>query len=284
MEKPSGGMAIKGPLHPNRDRGHTSERGIALIIALVVMVIMTLLGIPFLLMGETENRIAQNERLSLQALYAAESGAKMVVRWFDRPGNAANVANPTLAIIDRTQRMIDGDGNPATAAVQADGTAFKPYYKQGVDNNSDGTDDVFRKPYRPTLKDTLMGTEDGPDMVIDESASSAAKTFLKNLSQSLFGNYPSAVSEVRARITSIDIYQPPYVFKSGVWRRYGVGTIKVVARIYQEFTDGSEEVLAERMVKMVINEIPYNQGDLGQLHPCTQFGPSSATLYRSGRN
>ena len=107
-------MTMRGPLPPNRDRSRASQRGIALIVALLVMVIMTLLGIPFLLMGETENRIAQNERFSLQALYAAESGAKMVVRWLDRPGNAANVINPTLAVIDRTQRKIDGDGNPAS--------------------------------------------------------------------------------------------------------------------------------------------------------------------------
>jgi hypothetical protein len=40
-----------------------------MIIAVLVMVMLTLLGISFLLMAETENRIAENERLGLQALY-----------------------------------------------------------------------------------------------------------------------------------------------------------------------------------------------------------------------
>ena len=63
-------MANANDSKPQRDRG------IALIVALLVMVIMTLLGVPFLLMGETENRIAENERLSMQALYAADAGSK----------------------------------------------------------------------------------------------------------------------------------------------------------------------------------------------------------------
>ena len=60
------------------------ERGVALITAMLIMVIMTLLGIPFLLMGETENRIAENEKLSLQALYVAEAGALIAQRWFEQ--------------------------------------------------------------------------------------------------------------------------------------------------------------------------------------------------------
>ena len=54
----------------------TNERGSAMIIAILVMVILTLLGISFLLMADTENRIAENEKLSAQALYFAEAGAR----------------------------------------------------------------------------------------------------------------------------------------------------------------------------------------------------------------
>ena len=36
------------------------ERGSALVIAVLVTVILTLLGVAFLLMGETENKIAEN--------------------------------------------------------------------------------------------------------------------------------------------------------------------------------------------------------------------------------
>ena len=66
-------------------RGRERERGSALVIAVLVTVILTLLGVAFLLMGETENKIAENEKLSAQALYFGEAGVRVVKRWFDRP-------------------------------------------------------------------------------------------------------------------------------------------------------------------------------------------------------
>ena len=52
-------------VNPRNDRGH--ERGSAMVIAMLVSVILTLLGVSYLLMAETENRISENERLSDQA-------------------------------------------------------------------------------------------------------------------------------------------------------------------------------------------------------------------------
>jgi hypothetical protein len=239
----------------------SGERGTALVVALLVMVIMTLLGIPFLLMGETENRIAENERLSLQALYAAEAGAQTVKRWFDQPMSTSNVLNPPLAVIDRALRLIDADGDPGTAPVLADGSAGQPFYKQADDA-------VFAAPYRGSLADALLGTEDGPDMSIDVASGSAAKTFLGDLSDKLFAGYLG--SGRRARINRIDVYAPPTLEKSGSWVRYGVATAKVTAGIYEDIPGEAERVLAERTVKIVLNEIPYGStvSGLGPLHSC----------------
>ncbi len=239
------------------------ERGSALIIALLVMVVMTLLGIPFLLMGETESLIAENELLAVQAVYAAESGALMVKRWFDRPMAASNLINPPMAAIDFSLRRIDADGDPGTAPVLADGSTW-PYYKQGRDLDADGDDDVFQKPYRSDLFDTLLGTEDGPDMRIDGGFSPAAQDFLNDLSQELFGGYPSGGH--RARITRIDVYAPPTLEQGGIWTRFGVATAKVTAGIYRE--GGAVEPLAERIAKFVLNEMPYRAQELGALHSC----------------
>jgi hypothetical protein len=229
-----------------------------LIVALLVMVIMTLLGIPFLLMGETENRIAENERFSLQAQYAAESAARMVVRWFDRPMDATNVTNPPLAAIDRSLRKIDADGDPGTAPVQADGSVAKPWYKQ--------TDDaVFEQPYRGSLVDTLLGTADGPDMRIDENGSTEARDFLEDLSEKLFTDFAAGQ---QARIGRIDVFAPPYVQKSGTWTRYGIASAKVTVRIHQERPGASESVLAERSVTFVLNEVPYAGEVHGPLYAC----------------
>ncbi len=142
---------------PANEKPRSDSRGFAIIVVLLLTATMTVLGVSFLLMAETENRIAEGERLSAQALYVAEAGNRRVTRWFDRPMSATNLINPGLAILDRTQRMIDADGDPGTAAVDADGTPAKPYYKQGVDLDADGNDDVFRKPYRDSLVDTLLG-------------------------------------------------------------------------------------------------------------------------------
>ncbi len=261
-----------------------NERGSALIVSIIVMVILTLLGISFLLMADTENQIAQNELRSAQALQAAESGARMVKRWFDKPFGSQNVSNPTLGgEIDLTLRLIETDGDPSTPPVAQNGSSTYPRYKQGVDLDGDGSDDLFDKPYRGSEYHALMGTADGPDMRIMADDSTQAANFLASLSTDLFGAYPGG--GLQARIEQIDIYGPPYIDIGGNWTRYGIGTVMVIARIYQTI-GGTEQVLAERMVKAVINEMPY-PGPYGPLHSCdnlswngdfqVHWGPASAT-------
>ena len=243
------------------------ERGSALVIAVLVIVILTLLGVSFLLMAETENRIAQNEKLSAQALYFAEGGARQVKRWFDRPFSSFNLANPPLTIVDRTLRRLDTDGAGPNAPFVQDGSTGAPRYKQGVDLDGNGNDDVFEKPYRGTLAHALLGTPDGPDMRIDENYSSTAKTFLATLSERLLANFPAAAAGIRARITRIDIYAPPYLNIAGAWTRYGMGTVAVTAVIVRT-RGGVEQVLARRTIRAVLNETPF-PGPSGPLHSCS---------------
>jgi len=92
----------------------SGERGSALVIAVLLMAILTLLGVSYLFMADTENRIAENERLSAQAFYFGEGVTREVKRWFDRPpysaSGGANLSRPTTAILDRSKRIIDTDG------------------------------------------------------------------------------------------------------------------------------------------------------------------------------
>jgi len=239
-----------------------AERGSALLIAILVAVILTLLGISFLLMAETENKIAENERLAAQALYVGETATRQVKRWFDHPPNLGgtwNVRNPPLAAIDRTLRMIDQDGDPTTAPVAQDGSSSAPRYKQ-----SSGL--VFDRPYRPSLENTLLGTETGPDMRISR-ATSAGATFLDDLAADLFPGYPG--DGLEARIEQIDVYAPPTLDINGNWTRYGMATVRIVSRIVQD-VGGTDVVLAERMIKAVLNETPY-PGPFGPLHSCANL-------------
>lgn len=260
------------------------ERGSALIIAVLVMVILTLLGISFLLLAETENRIAENERLASQALYFAEAGTRAVIQWFNDPGGARNLANPPIAALDRSKRQIDDDGDPGTPAHDLDGTTWLPY-KQDVDLDLDGVDDVFDRPYRRGDADTFRGLELGndndgllgPDIRIDGAVAGPARDFLEQLSEALMAGYPNAAAGIHARIARIDIYAPPSLRIGGNWTRFGIATVRVVGQIVRTRDDG-DEVMAERVVKAVLNEIPYT-APYGPIHSCgglTLRGPLSA--------
>lgn len=246
-------------------RVNPGERGSAMVIAILVTVILTLLGVSFMLMAETENKIAENERYAAQALFAAETGVRQVKRWFDRPiadgSSGKNVFNPIDAAIDRSLRIIDPDGDGPTASFPQNGTTGAPMYKQGLVLANQGG--PFDRPFRPNLDDMLLGTEAGPDMRISE-ATVAGKTFLTNLSAALFGDFPG--QGLVARINTIDIYSAPYLDLNGNWTRYGMGTVKVTARIYN-VVGGGEVMVAEKMVKAVLNELPY-PGPFGPLHSC----------------
>ena len=53
------------------------ERGIALIVALMILLVLTLIGISAIGTATFENRISGNERLGNNAFYAAEAGIEV---------------------------------------------------------------------------------------------------------------------------------------------------------------------------------------------------------------
>jgi hypothetical protein len=244
------------------------ERGSAMVISVLISAILSLLGISYLLMADTENKIAENEKLSAQALYFGEGTVREVKRWFDRPpyitGYTKNLVRPLTTTMDRTQRWIDTDGAGPTAVVVADGSGAKPYWK-AIDADGNGTDDIFEKPYRSALIDTLIGVEDHPDVMIARSAGGATATFLDGLATKIAPNFPASAVGLTARIKEIQIYEPPYLDVSGAWTRYGMGTVKATVEIVK-----GSQVVASKVVKAVLNETPY-PGPFGPLHSCAQL-------------
>jgi len=61
------------------------QRGSALLVSLMVMVGLSLLGLAFVTVSETENAISLNQRNHAQTVAIAEAGAKLVVQWFQNP-------------------------------------------------------------------------------------------------------------------------------------------------------------------------------------------------------
>jgi Tfp pilus assembly protein PilX len=241
------------------------EEGSALILAALVTVILSLLGLSYLMMAQTENTIAENERNSAAALYVAEAGARLVVGWFNDP-TATGYLVPTLADLDRTKRIFDHDSNSGTARVQgASGDATKPLYKDATVTASL----IFDRPYRSALGDTFLGVETGtdgnvafaamgPDIIVNAS-------FLTTINDTLFPNFPSPF--LRARITRIEVYQPPILSIGGNNTRMGIATIKVTAGVFQYPGTASERQIATRIAKAVVNEIPV-PGPVGPLQSC----------------
>src|SRR5262245_35255479 len=68
--------------------GVAGERGSALVLAVVVSALLTILGLLFALTGEDEGRMARNALRGSQALYAAEAAARCARDWFERPDPA----------------------------------------------------------------------------------------------------------------------------------------------------------------------------------------------------
>lgn len=269
-------MHATKPARPRWD----DPTGSALLISMLVMVVVTLLGVTYLFQADTENQIAANERDRAQVLGVAEAGARMVKRWFDKPITGA-ISSPSYRFLnaydlrkkqyyDTAQRRINHDGDPNTATVNS-GDSGWVYYKQGLTTGGSPASDTdpnhalpfMQKPYRGGYLHALLGTEAYPDLRIGEdSTSSTVRAFLQAINAALFSN-----TRTNGRITRIELYEPPYVKIGTAYERYGIGTVKVTAAKFRPAPGGGEEKIAERVVKMVLNEAPY-PGPGGPLQSC----------------
>jgi len=252
------------------DGGRGPERGSALLISVLVMVILTLLGISYLLLAQTENQIAENELNAQQALFVAEGGARLVINWFNDPtGTGYQV--PTASQVNRSIRWYDHDGNAGTATVKGvAGDVAKPIYR-------DGTDDLFEKAYRGNNFVAFLGEEshaggdEGPDLRIDAAAGGTQAAFLTTVNNTLFSSYPSA--NRRARISRIDVFSPPIIDIGGQKVRFGIATVKVTAGVFLYPGTLQERQVAQRVTKTVLAETPY-PGAFGPLTSCNYLSIS----------
>ncbi len=275
----------------------STERGSALLIAMLVMVILTLMGLSYLFLADTENLIAQNQRDSDQLLFVGEAGARMVKAWFDRPAfgppsdpnavlfrflNTFDLRNS--AYFDRTQRLLDHDNDPNTPDVLADGSSGKPYHRQGwtVDPNAPAYLSFFDHPYRGGLEVPFLGSETGPDLILQSNSldpnTSGSVDILDQINAAMFTDQPNT-----GRIQRIELYRPPILMVNGIPQRYGIATVKVTASKFRHMakvgatwvTTPDSRRTAERLIKMVLNEVPYPLPG-GPLQSCTGVSTNGA--------
>ena len=234
------------------------DRGSALLVSLMVIVGLSLLGLGFVAISETESAIARNQQNVLQTQALAEAGAKLVVEWFQNPtwaqaagGLPLNTsANANLAAIKVTRVSGDYSG------------VYKP----------SSTAMLMDKPYRPDPENRFYADENTGDIVINRKTDLATIT---NVNTILFGS--NAEDTRSGEITEIRIFAPPIVggaltsngalnpdgtpqqFWSGPAQRFGVATIKVTATQFRDpLGDKSavSNIVSQHAVRLVVGELP----------------------------
>ena len=236
---------------PKRDRGS------ALLVSLMVIVGLSLLGLGFVAISETETAIAKNQQSALQTQAVAEAGAKLVVEWFQDPGWAETNAGLPL----------NTSANPALSAIKV--TRVSATYT-GVYKDS-STYKLLDKPYRPDPVHRFYADENTGDIIINQTTDAVDLAKINNL---LFG--PTAEDQRSGQITDIRLYAPPIVggtltptgatnpdgTPQQFWvggARFGVATIKVTAKQFRDpagSKTAASNIIASHAVRLVVGELP----------------------------
>jgi hypothetical protein len=220
------------------------ERGSAMLASLMVIVGLSLLGLAFVAMSETESAISINQRNHSQTVAVAEAGARLVVQWFQNPTRMLQLElMPPNTNAIKTNRIIPG---------------YTGYYK------SDGGTLLCDLPFGPFEKDKFYGTEDTPDVNINRTNAAA---FLDELNERVFGVEGTVDARPGGEITDVLIFAPPLVgatlvtntagefFEGGT--RYGVATIMVRAQRFDKpLSSGTRRSIARAEVRIVISQFP----------------------------
>ena len=242
-----------GPLTPAAGRltpaagRPREERGSALVLTLMVMVILSVLGISFLMLADTENQIAIADRDGRQVLYVAMSGAKIVESWFNVPDPAYNAFVPARAECVLDERVGDSDYD-GIDDIDVPTNGLGQRYRGGT---ATGTYRLFDKPFRGHPRDTFWGTRDNPDlMLVNDPASD--DDYLDELGR-LF-NQADSRSLQGLEITEIRVFAPPY--DTTLQQRFGICTVSVTAAKFLE-RGSTRRRLSERTVTIVLQEMPF---------------------------
>src|SRR5262249_1160114 len=95
----------------------------------------------------------------------------------------------------------------------------------------------------------------------------AEKNYLNTLNSTLFGSFPTPLQQTK--VTEILVYGPPMLTISGVRTRYGIATIKVTAKVYEQVGGAAERTIATRSVRAVLNQAPHPAS--GPIQSCNEL-------------
>lgn len=228
--------------------GRLQQRGSAMLAALMVIVGLSLLGLAFVAVSETESAISINQRNHSQTVAVAESGARLIVQWFQNPTRLRSLRlMPANADAIKTQRVIG---------------SYTGYYKPVSSGEL-----LCDMPYGPQDQHKFFGAEDSPDILITRSN---ASSFLDDLNNRFLGSESTTDARPAGEITEIRVYAPPLVgasltavnpphfYQGGT--RYGLATIMVRSeRFDRPLSSGSRTSVARAECRIVVSQFPTPQ-------------------------
>lgn len=242
-----------------------SERGAALILTVIVILVLTTLGIAMVTFTTTEERTASTFRDAAQTRMVAEAGVRLVQQMFDTPadrdlvplysstGTADNAAwDYWGAAEDTTETQLNEIGvwrsvRPGASPgryVGASNGFFKPPF-------GSGWADVFGGTYAPTndvydLKFNCRNPSN--NNLITDWATTCWLHKLQTGTNALIDNSSSDWNLQTGRITDISFYGPPQVNGAA----YGIATVRVTAEKRESWPDGT--LLARETMIAIIGD------------------------------
>jgi hypothetical protein len=215
--------------------------------SLMVIVGLSLLGLAFVAISETESAISINQRNHSQTVAVAEAGARLAVQWFQNPIRMRSLQlMPANADAIKTERTVGG---------------YTGFYKPDVAAML-----LCDLPYGPKDDDKFYGDEESADILINRTN---AATFLDNFNDRFLGP-EGADARPGGEITELRVYAPPLVGATLVavggkkfyvgGTRYGVATIMARAeRFNAPRSNPDRESIARADVRIVVSQFPLPQ-------------------------
>ncbi|HEV2718574.1 MAG TPA: PilX N-terminal domain-containing pilus assembly protein [Thermoanaerobaculia bacterium] len=237
------------------------ERGAALIITVIVIMVLMTLGLAMVAFTTTEERTATTYRDGLQAREIAQAGVNLVAEMFRDPTDRQLVPLFNTDSATCTAGTADYCGtDEATTETslnrlgiwRADRTPLAPARYTGINNR------FFLGPFQDAWGQTFGGTHSASSDIYDLSFECRTVASPPCWLDSKFNSLLQASSDFNqdtGKITKINFYAPPTA--NGI--QYGICTVRVTAIK----TDSHGAVLARETLEAVIGDLTPRPAVLG---------------------
>ena len=120
-------LAARKRLFPRR-RGKRNERGVALVVSLLLMLALSAIGASLLMLSNTETYASMNYRMMSQARYGAEAGVLRAVNHFmNAYATPGLVGTDPLSNYNTTVSPVTYNGQPVVLSAVSTVTSNYPY-------------------------------------------------------------------------------------------------------------------------------------------------------------